>query len=294
MEFRKKGLSISEAKQIDMVPYLSLIGFEPEKIRANDFWYRSPLRIENTPSFKVNRKLNRWYDHGIGRGGNLIDFGILFFECTVAELLKKLDDGFSFQTPVVGLPKITGERENKISVTRDYPLSSTALLNYFKERRIPTDVADNYCMEVRYEMDGRKYFGIGFRNDLGGWEIRNPYFKGSSSPKAPTSFKNLSKEIMVFEGFMDFLSFLSLHKNIPFETYDYTVLNSISFFEKAREFLESHERINLYLDNDKAGQNCAAYALSLDSRYTDTSTLYKYHKDLNDFLVNFGRPPDLQ
>jgi len=98
---------------------------------------------------------------------------------------------------------------------------------------------------------------------------------------------------MVFEGFMDFLSFLSLHKNIPFESYDYTVLNSISFFEKARDFLESHKRISLYLDNDKAGQNCTAYALSLDRRYTDESSLYKYHKDLNDFLVNFGRPPDL-
>ncbi|WP_333627491.1 toprim domain-containing protein [Sphingobacterium siyangense] len=293
MEFRKIGLSISEAKQIDMIGYLSVIGFEPDKIRGFDFWYRSPLRIENTPSFKVNRSLNRWYDHGIGKGGNLIDFGILFFDCTVAELLKKLDDGFSFQTPVVGLPKMTGERENRISVIGDYLLSSPALITYLGQRRIPIDLAGIYCREVRYEMDGKKYFGIGFRNDLGGWEIRNPYFKGSSSPKGPTTFKNSSQDAVVFEGFMDFLSFLSLHKNIPFESYDYIVLNSISFFERARDFLESHERIWLYLDNDKAGKDCAAYALSLDRRYTDESSLYKYHKDLNDFLVNFGRPPDL-
>lgn len=293
MEFRKKGLPISEAKQIDMVDYLSAIGFEPDKVRGVDYWYRSPLRTENTPSFKINRTLNRWYDHGIGKGGNLVDFGILFFECTVAELLKKLDDGFSFQAPVVGLPKINGEKENWISVIGDYMLSSPALLNYLGQRRIPTDIAGIYCREIRYEMGGRKYFGIGFRNDLGGWEIRSPYFKGSSSPKAPTTFKNSSEEVMVFEGFMDFLSFISLHKNIPFESYDYIVLNSISFFEKQRIFLESHERVRLYLDNDKAGKNCTAYALSLDNKYTDDSTLYKFHKDLNDFLESFGRPPDM-
>ena len=76
MEFWKQGLSLNEAKEIDMVVYLSRLGYEPLKIRNNDFWYLSPLREEKTPSFKINRHLNRWYDHGLGKGGNLIDFGI--------------------------------------------------------------------------------------------------------------------------------------------------------------------------------------------------------------------------
>jgi len=80
----------SEAKQIDLVDYLAALGHQPKKIRNQDYWYLSPMRIEKTPSFKVNRSLNVWYDHGIGKGGNLIDFGILYFNCTVGDLLNHL------------------------------------------------------------------------------------------------------------------------------------------------------------------------------------------------------------
>ena len=79
-----------EAKQIDLVDYLAALGHRPQKIRNKDYWYLSPLREEKTPSFKVNRSLNAWYDHSIGKGGNLIDFGILYFNCTVSDLLQHL------------------------------------------------------------------------------------------------------------------------------------------------------------------------------------------------------------
>ncbi len=74
MDFSKQRLSIEEAKQTDLVDYLSKSGHQPAKVRGNDYWYLSPLREEKTPSFKVNRKLNRWYDHGLGKGGNIIDW----------------------------------------------------------------------------------------------------------------------------------------------------------------------------------------------------------------------------
>ena len=59
-----------------MVDYLEKLGYMPQKIRGNDYWYLSPFRQEKEPSFKVNRKLNAWYDHGTGRGGNIVDFGM--------------------------------------------------------------------------------------------------------------------------------------------------------------------------------------------------------------------------
>jgi len=291
MGFRKKGLGISEAKEIDMVGYLSRLGFEPDRIRGNDYWYRSPLRIENTASFKINRNINRWYDHGMGKGGNLVDFGILFFGCSVGSFLDRLDSSIAFEPPIVGYKTRAAEKENKLEVIADYPLSSPALCIYLKERRIPKEIAYIYCREVRYLVNGKSYFGIGFRNDLGGWEIRNARFKSGSSPKAVTTFDNGSPDAIVFEGFMDFLSFVALHQNLSRTSFDYVVLNSLSFFEKAREFLERHERIRLYLDNDIAGKQRAAYALSLKGNYTDESSLYRNHKDLNDFLVNFGKPP---
>ena len=289
MDFRKQGLSISEVKEKDMVDYLSSLGHEPTKIRNNDYWYLSPLRKEKTPSFKVNRDLNRWYDHGLGRGGNLVDFGIEYHHCTVEELLDKLSGDFSFQKPLTLRLKSMHELVPMIKILGDFALTSNALFRYLEQRCIAIEIAEKYCVEVRFELNDNTYYDIGFKNDSGGFEIRNPYFKGSSSPKDITTFKNGSDEAIVFEGFTDFLSFKAIHKNLPEKSQDFVVLNSVSFFERARLFMEQHLSIRLYLDRDTTGQNCSRRALSMSSKYTDESHFYKNQKDLNDWLVNHDK-----
>jgi DNA primase len=92
----RKLFLLQEIQQTDLVDYLEKLGYQPQKIRKNDYWYLSPLRDEKTPSFEVNRKLNVWYDFGTGQGGNVIDFGMLYHKCSVAELLKKLPEIFFF------------------------------------------------------------------------------------------------------------------------------------------------------------------------------------------------------
>ena len=87
-----RNFSIRELKQTDIVEYLEKLGHLPKRIRNNDYWYLSPLREEKEASFKVNRRLNVWYDHGIGKGGDLIDFGVLYHHCTIPELLQKLKE----------------------------------------------------------------------------------------------------------------------------------------------------------------------------------------------------------
>lgn len=286
MDFRKQRLSIEAAKEMDMVDYLSNLGYEPSKIRNNDYWYCSPLRDEKTPSFKINRKLNQWYDHGLGKGGNIVDFGIEYHHCSVSELLNILSGNFSFHQPIINQPKIADEPEHKIKILGDFILSSYSLLQYLKQRRIPIEIANKYCREIRYELNGKTYYGIGFRNDSGGFEIRNPYFKASSSPKAITTIANNANEVIIFEGFTDFLSFKTIHLNEPEDRFDFVILNSVSFFETARPFMEKHNDIRLYLDRDATGQNYSRYALSLSNKYKDESSLYQNHKDFNDWLVN--------
>ncbi len=289
MDFRNQGLFISEAKEMDIVDYLSTLGHEPTKIRKNDYWYLSPLREEKTPSFKVNRKLNRWYDHGLGRGGNLIDLGIEYHRCTFGELLGKLSGNLSFQKPHAQMVKSVYEPEPKIKILGDFELTSFVLLRYLEQRHIPIEIAKKYCCEIRYELNEKTYYGIGFKNDSGGWEIRNPYFKASSSPKDMTTVKNGSDEAVVFEGFTDFLSFKTRYKNLPENNQDFVVLNSISFFERARPFMEQHQAILLYLDRDDAGQRCSKRALSMSNKYSDESSLYKNFKDLNEWLIYYGK-----
>lgn len=289
MEFsEQQRLSIAKAKAMDMVDYLYRLGYKPAKVRNNDYWYVSPLRDEKTPSFKVNRKLNRWYDHGLGKGGNLIDFAILHQNCTIGEFLQKLNGDFSFHKPIFHQPNEL-KTEKKLNVLQEFSISSFALLRYLEQRRIPINVADQFCREIRYELNDKIYYGIGFKNDSGGYEIRNPYFKTSSSPKDITTIKNKAKEAAVFEGFFDFLSFIAVHKNQPATESNFVILNSVSFFEKARPFMEQHEIIRLYLDRDTTGQNYSHYALSLSNKYKDESKLYEHHKDFNDWMMNIGK-----
>lgn len=291
MDFRKKRLSTEEAKKIDLTSYLSSLGYQPVEIRNVEYWYRSPLRDEQESSFKVNQKLNLWFDHGLGKGGNLIDFGILYHDCSVRELLQKLNTHFSLQQPSVLPSNYNIATENKIKILGDFPLASPSLLRYLEQRKIPIEIANQFCLEVRYEMNSKNFFGIGFKNNSGGYEIRNPYFKASSSPKDITTINNNNEEALVFEGFMDFLSFKATTKNLPEKGQDFVVLNSVSFFERARPFMENHKQIRLYLDRDTTGINCTRRALSMSSKYKDESTLYKNHKDFNDWIMNPEKAP---
>jgi len=79
-----------QAKQVDLVTLLAQLGFTPTKIKQPDYWYRSPFRKEDTASFKVNRDRNIYFDHGEGKGGNVVDFVSRFFNCTALEAAKKI------------------------------------------------------------------------------------------------------------------------------------------------------------------------------------------------------------
>jgi hypothetical protein len=294
MEFKEQKASCEKARQIDMVAYLAGLGYEPVKIRNLDYWYLSPLRSEKIPSFKVNQKLNRWYDHGLGKGGNLIDFALLYYGCTVGEFLKMLSGNLSFHQPlakVIQPPENT--KESQIHILRQGPISAISLCHYLQRRSIPLEIARRYCQEVRYQLQEKEYVALGFKNDAGGYELRNPYFKASSSPKDMTTIKNGGAEATVFEGFFDFLSYQAMPKNQPEKPTDFLILNSVSFFQKARPILENYPAIHLYLDRDNTGKNVTREALKISPKYGDKSSLYRLHKDLNDWLVNQnqGRVP---
>jgi DNA primase len=186
--------SLQEVKQMDMIEYLQKLGYQPQKIRNNDYWYLSPLRDEKEPSFKVNRKLNAWYDFGLGQGGNIIDFGVLYHHCTVSELLQKIPEIFSFhqpqtltvQQPLPYTQKLKEALELTIKVIAARPLTNPSLCRYLDDRKIPFEIAEKFCKEVNFELNGKQFFAIGFENKSGGFELRNQLFKGSTSPKDVT------------------------------------------------------------------------------------------------------------
>jgi hypothetical protein len=247
-------MNIREAKQTDMVQFLSKLGYEPAQIKGKNYWYFSPLRNEKTPSFKVNTKMNRWYDWGEGKGGNLVDFGTLYYRCSVADFLKKLDGSLlgihSAKHPIDS----NDEEKNRIKILTVRSITSFQLLRYLEKRRISQKIADQYCSEVTYRLNDKNYYAIGFPNNAGGYELRNEYIKASSSPKDITFIDKGAKDLAVFEGFFNFLSYLSLYHNSEELFCNFLVLNFTSFFEKSLPLMQSDSAVHLYLDNVKTGE----------------------------------------
>lgn len=294
---KSETLTCERARQIDLVEYLTTLGHYPTKIHNNEFWYLSPLRNEKTPSFKINRKMNVWYDHGSGKGGNIIDFGKVYYGCTVGQLLKKLAidplPTFSFHQQPAGEKEETEGAHQKIMVTAERKITDPSLREYLGQRKIPHVIANRYCSEVDFELYGRKHTAIGFRNDQGGYELRNNYFKGSTSPKDTTTIGNGGEKLSVFEGFFDFLSFQAnllsdrdLVRELPKLHGDFLILNSLSFLEKSRALMEKHHRIALYLDRDERGIETTESVLLWSEKYVDESIRYREFKDLNESLIN--------
>lgn len=280
-------LTLAKIKEFDMVDYLFELGFKPVNIRNVDHWYLSPFRNERTASFKVNRQLNRWYDHGIGLGGNLVDFAITFYQCSVREVVRIFSDYLSFQQPTRHTaPKTPTVSRRTIEILSTGALTSPSLIRYIASRCIPGEIAARYCQQVYYKVRERQYFALGLKNDSGGYELRNSFAKVASSPKDITTIQKGASVVSVFEGLFDFLSYKTITTNASEMQEDYVILNSISFFGRSRDFLDRYEQINLYLDRDSAGFKCSSAAREISEKYKDASPLYEGFKDLNDWLIS--------
>lgn len=281
---KKQKLSCEQLRAMDLVFYLTKLGYEPAKIKGNNYWYYSPFRDEKTPSFKVNRRMNRWYDFGEGKGGSLIDFGIKYNNCTIGDFLTLVaNDEFSVHKYINESNGKTKEPP-RIEILQVKSLNCPYLLRYVAERRISSHLAGSFLKEVNYSNNGANYYALGFENDKGGFELRSAYFQGSSSPKYYTHFKNKSNTICVFEGFMDFLTFLQISGSEIGDKFDYLILNSLSFVGAANVAMQLYQKVHLYLDNDDQGNKYTQFIKSELVQAEDKRGLYKNHKDLNAFV----------
>ena len=180
-----------DAKAINKFPireYLAAQGIRPAKDRSYYGLYHSPLREDRTPSMKVDYDKNLWIDYGAGEGGTLIDLVMRMERCSAGEAMRRLEQRIS-ETPAFSFHgysnPVPPHHESVITIEQICPLENPALLAYLTERSIDLAAARAHCSEVHYRVAGKSYFAIGFRNDAGGWELRNRYFKGCTS-KAPT------------------------------------------------------------------------------------------------------------
>ena len=277
-------MNIDAIRQIPLVDFLNHLGYQPTGRDSKGLWFYAPYRSERKPSFHVNPNKNIWFDFGTGTGGDI--FTLAGEMSGETDFLRQADFiAVKMQLPVEKPYKPTPFIEEPTFANLEIStLKAPALLKYLADRGIPHDIARQYCVQVDYEMKGKHYYAIGFRNNADGYELRNPFFKGSSPPKHITHIANGNPRCNVFEGFIDFLSAEKLGFNDGTDT---IVLNSVSNLGKAIEPLTDYPLILCYLDNDAAGRAALArLQREFGDRVMDKSALYPNHKDLNDYLVS--------
>lgn len=278
-------MNCTEAKKIPITHYLNTIGLKPETLKNGSAWYNSPFRQESKPSFKVDRDNNIWYDFGTGTGGNVIDLVMSLNKTGIPGALLILQKP-EFSKPDLSFSEQQSSNPANIEIKHLQPLQNRALIEYMNSRKITPAKAANYVQEAYYTVNEKQYFALAFKNDRGGFELRNKYFKGSSSPKAVTTISGHKQAVNIFEGFIDFLSALEFYHTTKPTGYC-IVLNSVSNLDPIINTLEQYQQINLFLDNDKAGNHAAE---TIKSRYPNvkdySKIIYPDRKDFNEFLIS--------
>ena len=279
-------MNVKQAKEIPVEELLRRCGYEPTREHGETVWYRSPLREERTPSFKVNRARNLWIDFGDGRGGDVIDLAKLLYGCRdVSETLKALDRevGAGPRPMPVRREQAKAAPQAETELLDVGPVRSRSLSHYLKSRGIDPTVVTDAVREVRYRRGGKEYFALGFPNDAGGYELRTAKFKGTLGAKEITVIPGDAERAAVFEGFFDLLTAVTLNGGPLAETV--VVLNSTALAGRAVEVLRERgvRRVDLYRDNDASGKKLLkTVAESLpEAKVVDRSTDYPNCIDLN-------------
>lgn len=275
-------MDIDAIKGISLVDFLHHLGYDPTGRDSKGLWFYAPYRNERKPSFHVNPRKGVWFDFGTGEGGDIFTLvGLVSGKTDFIEQAQYIAEKMNMpiEQPYKPMPFVEEPTFENVEVSR---LESPSLLRYLEQRGIPKEIAQRHSVQVNYELHGKRYYAIGFENDAHGYELRNPFFKGSYPPKYITHIANGNSRCNVFEGFIDFLSAVRLGYN---DGNDSVVLNSVANVRKAIPVLAEYPLILCYLDNDTAGRAAVArLRREFGDRVSDKSALYPDHKDLNDFL----------
>ncbi|MFC0513136.1 hypothetical protein ACFFGT_02955 [Mucilaginibacter angelicae] len=283
-------LNARELKEhASIVELLSRLGHEPVKKYGKEHMYHSMLRDgDNGPSFSVDDKIGTWYDHGTGKGGNIIDLGLAYWPgLKFNEVIEKIQTACNI-SPVrkEHRPRLPVKAKNYV-IEYVKPLGTHPAITGYLQGRGIFDLAKKHLSEVYYHVkDGqggkKQFFAAGWKNESGSWEVRNKYFKGCLGQKTISFIQGDPKRVAVFEGFINYLSWL---KDNPECGYSIIVLNTLSLLHEGIGRAKQFSFIDLYLDRDNSGFQATKQFLESLPYASDKSSVYEKFNDYNDKLI---------
>ena len=267
--------------------------------------YFSPFRDERTPSFHIDEAKNTWYDYGTSEGGNLFDFVCKFVNITRGEVydwlasFRHMVPESEYKALIAPMLERKPHSSRIVIDSASHHFTRRKLVEYAADRAVSKEVLEKYCEEIVYHVDSapdRKFYAIGFKNNSGGYVLRSSISKRCSSSDITTlgSDGEMTQDatcdkVLVFEGFMDFLSWISdVKQQTP--QYDCCILNSVSNIARALPWIMEHRNIAAFMDNDDAGRETLQKIMDSASEGAhdvcvyDMSRLYEGYNDLNEKL----------
>ena len=298
-----------EKKQLYSISIIEIMAHYGKRLdHTRSGLYFSPFREETNPSFHINEKQNSWYDYGTGEGGSLFDFVCKFANITRREVYDWLasfrnmvpeSEYKAVITPILQRP----QQSSKIVIdSASHNFTRYKLVDYAISRAVSKEILEKYCEEIVYHVDSmpdKHYYAIGFKNNSGGYVLRSSISKKCSSsdittlnPQGELSEKTIGDKVLVFEGFMDFLSWMTDVKQMT-PDYDCCILNSVTNISKALPWILKHTNIAAFMDNDQAGKETLQKIIDAvpenateDVSVYDMSRLYEGYNDLNEKLMD--------
>lgn len=298
-----------EKKQLYSISIIEIMAHYGKRLdHTRSGLYFSPFREESNPSFHINERQNTWYDYGIGEGGSLFDFVCKFTNIPRKEVYDWLA---SFRNMVPEskykalIKPILQRQHNSSKIIIDSAsnkFTKKTLIEYALSRAVSKEILERYCEEVVYHVDSlpdKEFYAIGFKNNSGGYVLRSSISKRCSSSEMTTlnplgelTLETTGNKALVFEGFFDFLSWITNVKQmIP--QYDCCILNSITNIGKALPWIMKHSNIAAFMDNDQAGKETLQKIIDSvpntaerDVCIYDMSRLYEGYNDLNEKLMD--------
>lgn len=290
---------VNQAKQIPIEDFLFSRGYKPVRQNTGKYLrYLSMLHNEKEASFYINKANNKWKDFGMPgtKWDDVIGLVRTIDDCSFTEALERL-----LNIKIVKSRRVTNEEYKPgIEIVNTSPLKASVLIEYLSSRGVDIDIARLYCTEalVRFPNStsnpNKEHLYIAFRNDKGGYELRNQYKskigKVSSSPKYFTRIEGDPEKYNLFEGFIDFLTMLTKYKVQQFKNTT-VILNSLVNLLYLYETLKSNEENNVFFDNDEAADKYIwkgdpkMKIVSLKEQgiiYTDRRDMFALANDIND------------
>lgn len=273
-------MNSKQVKEISIREVMESFSLYPENDSITGY-YLAIDRNEKDPNLLVNFEQNSAIDLKSANSFNVVSIVQTIKKCSEAEALgyiKIQHNNFLKNSPkmlkdqVSDTFKIIDKKDNVL------PYSLQFIVN------LKVKIDSNLFSEIWFEDGPKKYYGIAFKNDSGGYEIRSKYMNICLLKKDITTIKNDGKELLVFQDYPDLLTYKFLFETNESENTDYLILNSNSMIHKIKNEVVHYNKITIYFDNTQSGNFATEQVKSFSKKVVDGRILYSHLKNINQLI----------